>query len=160
MACMVSSFAVREERLIGALVPAWMARPRPVPPQMPLLPRREFSELAVPVLGMARLDRSGRLSVRPLLRRLGWRPGDRVSIDVLDAAVTVVAAMVGLHRVGGRGELALPAAARHMCGIEPLQPVLVAVYPSLDMLVIHSVDRVAALLAQSHARLIGGRDGG
>ena len=80
---MASSFAGREERLIGALVPPWMARPRPSAPPMPLLPRRQPSELAVPVLGVARLDRSGRLSVRPLLRRLGWRPGDRLATKLL-----------------------------------------------------------------------------
>jgi hypothetical protein len=46
-----------------------------------------------------------------------------------------------------------------MCGIDPHQPVLVVAYPAWEMLVIHSIDRVAQVLAEFHARLIGGRDG-
>ena len=109
---------------------------------------------------MARLDRSGRLCERPLLAQLGWRPGDRVTIDVLHGAVVVVAALDGRHAVGSRGDLALPAAARQLCGINQHQPVLVAAYPTWDTLVIHPVDMVAALLAQLHTQLIGERDSG
>ena len=46
------------------------------------------------LLEVARLDRSGRLSARGLLRALGWRAGHRVDIDVVDAAIAITSAAV------------------------------------------------------------------
>lgn len=127
---------------------------------MPVVPGSVRSASEASVLGVARLDRSGRLSVRPLLARLGWRPGDRVSIDIVHRAVVVVVAGTGRHALGSRGDLALPTAARQLCGIGPDQPVLVVAYPGRGMLVIHAVDMVTALLAEFHAQLLGDRDVG
>ncbi|MDT5023612.1 MAG: hypothetical protein QOE61_38 [Micromonosporaceae bacterium] len=159
MVVMDATVAVRQERLVGALVPVRMPRPRPSPQPMPVMPRRMALDPPMPRLDMSCPDRSGRLSVRPLLGQLGWLPTDHVSVDVVNGAVVVSPAAAGRHRVGSRGDLAIPAAARQMCGIEPHEPVMVAAYPGWDMLVIHSVDRVAHLLAEFHAGLVGGRDG-
>jgi bifunctional DNA-binding transcriptional regulator/antitoxin component of YhaV-PrlF toxin-antitoxin module len=159
MVVMDATVAARQERLIGALVPVSVPRPRPSPPPMPVVPRHAASEPTTLVVDMARLDRSGRLSARPLLRRLGWRPGDSVSVDVVDGAVVIGPATAGRHTVGSRGDVAIPAAVRQMCGIDPHQPVLGVAYPAWEMLVIHSIDRVAQVLARFYARLVGGLDG-
>jgi len=60
------------ERLIGVLIPPTIPR-RPPPPQpMTALPaRRHPSELGQILLDVARLDPSGRLSTRALVRALG-----------------------------------------------------------------------------------------
>jgi hypothetical protein len=61
--------------------------------------------------------------------------------------------------LGDRGELALPAAARQMCGIAASSAVVLATYPELDLLVVHPVSTVALLLNKHHARLAGTGDG-
>ena len=79
----------------------------------------------------ARLDASGRLIARALLRALGWAPGHRVDIAVSEGVVVVGSTPAGLHVVGDRGELGLPAPARRMCGITQGPPVLlVAALPA------------------------------
>ena len=92
-----------------------------------------------------------------MLARLGWRPGDRITMDVRNRAVVIVAG-AGQHALGSRGDLAVPVAMRQLCGISPEQPVMVAAYPAQSMLVIHAVYLVTALLAEFHTHLIGDRD--
>jgi hypothetical protein len=78
-----------------------------------------------------RLDESGRLTARALLRALGWGPGHRVDISVTEGVVVVGSNPAGLHVVGDRGERGLPAAARRMCEITSGPPVLlVAALPA------------------------------
>jgi hypothetical protein len=111
------------------------------------------------LLDVARLDRSGRLSARALLRALAWTASHRVDIDVCDAAIVVTASATGRHAVDRRGDLALPAAARHLCGIDTDQPVVLVAYPAAGLLVVHPVATVARLLAGLHHRLaVGGCD--
>jgi hypothetical protein len=66
----------------------------------------------------------------------------------------------GLHVVGSRGELGLPAAARRMCGITPGPPVLLAASLSHGVLMVHSTAAVARLLADWYTSLTAGCDGG
>lgn len=151
------------EQLIGALVPPRITRPAGrVPAPLPVLPRLSLPTDAGPdglVLGMARLDRSGRLSARELLGVLGWRPGHRVDIGVVAGVLVAASATTGQHVVRGRGELGLPAAARRMCGLPAGVPVLLAASPSQDVLVIHRASIVAQVLTEYHARLAGGGRG-
>jgi hypothetical protein len=143
-----------EERLIGALVPRPLPRASPPPAVVPVLPARHLpADSDGVLLDVVRLDRSGRLSARSLLRGLGWRTGHRVDIDVIDTAITITSAPTGRHAVGGRGDLALPAAPRHLCGIDTDQAVVLAAYPSAGVLVVHPAATVARLLADLHHRL-------
>jgi hypothetical protein len=100
---------------------------------LPALPRLSLPADADPdglVLGMARLDRSGRLSARELLGVLGWRPGHRVDIGVVAGVLVIASAAAGLHVVRGRGGLSVPAAARRMCGLPCGVPVLLVASPA------------------------------
>jgi hypothetical protein len=112
------------------------------------------------LLDVARLDRSGRMSVRGLLKALGWRAGQKVDVDVVDGAVVFRSTATGRHAIGGRGELVVPAAVRQLCSIHTDQPVLLAAYPPVDLIIIHTVATVARLLADRHLHLLGGSDGG
>jgi len=78
------------------------------------------------VVETARMDRSGRVYARHVLGALGWGPGHRVDVAVVGGVLLVGSVATGLHVVGSRGELGLPAAARRMCGITPGLPVLLA----------------------------------
>jgi bifunctional DNA-binding transcriptional regulator/antitoxin component of YhaV-PrlF toxin-antitoxin module len=92
-----------------------------------------------------------------MLTRLGWRPGDPVTVDVVHRTVMVVAG-AGRHALGCRGDLALPAAVRQLWGIRPHDLVIVAGYPARNVIVIHPLDPVTALLAEFHTHLVGDRN--
>ena len=61
----------------------------------------------------------------------------------------------GLHVVGSRGVLTLPAAARSMCGIQPGGAVVLLASPTQNVLVVHPASTVTRLLAKHHGRLGG-----
>lgn len=147
------------ERLIGALVPTALTRSRPHPAPMPALPARHLPDGMSPddlLLGMARPDRSGRVTERHLLRALRWGPGHRLDLDVRDRVLFDASAAAGQHRVGPRGELHLPGTSRRMCGIEPGQPLVLAAMMAHGLLMIHPASTVARLLADLHSEMTGG----
>jgi hypothetical protein len=112
------------------------------------------------MLGVACPDRSGRVTDRSVLGALHWGPEQRIDIRPQAGMLVIVSASAGRHVVGSRGELPLPAAARQMCGIEAGHRVLLAGFPSQDLLVIHPARTVARLLADLHGRTIGGGHAG
>ncbi|WP_432973463.1 hypothetical protein [Dactylosporangium sp. CA-233914] len=143
------------EQMIAALIPAPLPRPRPQPPPLPSLPSpRTSPPQALPELDIARLDRSGRVSARLLLERLGWRPGQRLRTDVADPAILIWPDHAGAPLVGARGDLTLPAAVRQMCAIAIGDLVVLAADLDRGLLVVHPEDTVARLLADLHVRLI------
>ncbi|QYN33508.1 hypothetical protein K1T35_34150 [Pseudonocardia sp. DSM 110487] len=128
-----------QERLIAALLPDVHAEPPPhSPAPLPTLPAPALPTSSVDdlLVGMARIDRSGRLHERRLLHALGWAPGQRLALDVVHGLIVVQPARTGSHALDSRGALPLPAAARHMCGIEPGPPVLLAASVAEQSLVI------------------------
>jgi bifunctional DNA-binding transcriptional regulator/antitoxin component of YhaV-PrlF toxin-antitoxin module len=152
----------RDEQLITALVPARPAGPPPAPAPLPMLPALGLPAGTQPgdlLVETARLDASGRLTGKALLRALGWGSGHRVGIAVTDGVLIVGSAPSGLHVVGDRGELALPAAARRMCGITPGPPVLLVAALPRDVLIVHPAHLIAQVLADWYTGRVGDRDG-
>jgi len=151
----------RPEQLIGALIPPATWRPGPAAPLVaPMLPRMRLPVDAVPealLLDMASLDASGRFSARRLLRELGWLPGHRVDAVVVGDAVVFGGSATGRQSVGGRGELAVPASARSLTGLEYDNKVVLVAAMSQDVLVVHSRRAVARLLAEHYGRQAGKR---
>jgi hypothetical protein len=148
-----------KEHLVGPLVPAVLpARPGPSPMPMPALPARvcpsAITDAALAVW-MALPARCGRVSAQHLLRALGWLPYHRLDIQPRHGMLVICSASDGRHQVGSRGDLPLPANARHMCRIEPGQPVLLAAIVAHDLLVVHPVSTVVRLLADLHTHLAG-----
>jgi hypothetical protein len=103
---------------------------------------------------MARIDRSGRLHERRLLRALGWAPRHRLTLYVVHRLIVALPAPTD-HVLDGRGALHLPAAARRMCGIRPGPRVVLAASMPEQTLVIHPVEIVAGLLATHYTNLLG-----
>jgi hypothetical protein len=137
---------VRHEQLISPLVPTPLQGwPPPAPAPLPMLPTRGLPTGIGPqglLVETVHLDHSGRLSARGSLRASGWTAGHRVDIAVTDGAVVIGSAAAGLHAVSARGELALPATARRMCGITPDPPMLLAAWLPHDILVVHPAHAV------------------
>jgi bifunctional DNA-binding transcriptional regulator/antitoxin component of YhaV-PrlF toxin-antitoxin module len=148
----------RDEQVISALLPDSTA-PRPAPRaiSLPRLPAPQQPSSDGPdalLVGVACADRSGRIHERAL----GWEPGHALEIDTSGGMIAITSAAGGRHRVDDRGALALPAAARRMCGITIGPPVVLVAALRQQLLVVHPAATVARILAAHHAKLIGIRD--
>ncbi|MFI7123041.1 hypothetical protein [Amycolatopsis sp. NPDC049868] len=151
--------AVRpREQLIAALVPDSTQR-RPQPARLPTLPEPRLPVESGPdlLIGAVRIDRTGRVNERLLLRALGWNPGRRLALDTLHGLIVIAPEPSGPHAIDARGALTLPAAARHLCGIEPDRPLVLAASIREQLLIVHPGTTVAHLLT-GHYRDITGLD--
>lgn len=150
------------EQLIAALLHDVTApRPTPSPAPMPSLPAPGSPHLLDPeslLLGIARMDRSGRVHERTLFRALGWEPGHELTIDTVEDMIVVRSVSGGRHRIDNRDALALTAAARRMCGIAIGPPVVLIADVPEQTLVIHAAVTVTRLLAAHYRTLIGTHD--
>lgn len=150
------------EQLISALLPdVHTPRPAPRPVLLPSLPVPTPPWSASPgilVLGIARVDRSGRVHERALLRTLGWGPGRELDLDTSPRGIVIAAAAGGAHRVDDRGAITLPAADRRMCGIPTGPPVVLLADAPRQLLVVQSAATVARMLIVHQAALIGDSD--
>jgi bifunctional DNA-binding transcriptional regulator/antitoxin component of YhaV-PrlF toxin-antitoxin module len=104
------------------------------------------------LLNTARLDGSGRLSTRALLAGLGWPPGRRLQATVANDAVLIHPIPTGPHRVGSRGDLAVPAPARDLTGLHPGDLALLVASPPHQVLIVHPAAVVTRLLTDLYTR--------
>jgi hypothetical protein len=75
-------------------------------------------------------------------------------MDTMHGMILIAATRTGQHTVDVRGAISLPAALRHLCGIEPWPPLVVAAAVPEQVMVIHPADTVARLLAAHYTDLI------
>jgi hypothetical protein len=149
------------ERLIAALVPDAVEHPELVPaaalPMLPALRRVEQAGSAALLVATARMDGSGRIHERLLLRALGWEPGQRLEMDIAHGLVVVAATPTGPHMIDHRGALPLPAQLRHLSRIEPGPPLVLAAAVAAQVVVVHPAVVVAELLAAHYTSLLTSR---
>jgi bifunctional DNA-binding transcriptional regulator/antitoxin component of YhaV-PrlF toxin-antitoxin module len=88
-----------------------------------------------------------------VLTALDWHTGQRIDITTVHDTIIVHAAPTGLHTVGARGDLTLPAAARALSGIPADSPVVLAAIPSENLLLVHPLATVACLLCTHYATM-------
>jgi hypothetical protein len=86
-----------------------------------------------------------------LLRALGWEPGHELELDTTNGMIAIASVPVGRHRVDDRGALALPTAARRMCGITIGPPVVLvaAMHEQISASDIESMQHRMAATARS-----------
>lgn len=106
------------------------------------------------VVSTTRMDCSGRIQERLLLRELDWQPGRRLELDTLHGMIVIAATPHGRHVVDRRGGIGLPAALRRMCGISGGPPLVLAAAVPEQVMVVHSAATVARLLAAHYTDLI------
>lgn len=91
------------------------------------------------------------------VRWVGSR-GHELELDTTNGMIAIASVPGGRHRVDDRGALALPAAARRMCGVTIGQPVVLVAAMHEQILVVHPAATVARLLATHYTTLIGTHD--
>ncbi|MEV7990174.1 hypothetical protein [Micromonospora sp. NPDC085948] len=143
-----------DEQLVEALVPTPLPVASPEPAPLPTLPAPAARISDGVLFDVGRPDAAGRVTARALLRALSWTPGLALYVEVMSGAILITPAADGAYVVGARGELPLPAAARHLCGIAAGEPVLLAALPRQNRIVVHPSNTVTAVLADLHARIL------
>ena len=91
------------------------------------------------VYGIGRIDASGRIADRAVTDALGWLGGDRLTLTADAGVVTARRDPGGMVTVPGRAYIAIPAALRRRCGLEPGDRVLLAAVPGEDTLTAYSL---------------------
>ncbi|HKS44298.1 MAG TPA: hypothetical protein VJT49_04125 [Amycolatopsis sp.] len=128
------------------------------PVRLPDLPAHRSAEPAETdmVVGMARVDRTGRVRERSVFDALGWRPAQRLRLEIRGEVIVLVADPAGRHRVDKRGAVTLPAAARQMCGIERGPALVLTGIRCNQTLLVHTAEILTRLLADFHHEILGG----
>ena len=110
-------------------------RGRPVPVPLPLASPPDNpagpSEL---VYGMGRVDASGRVGDRDVMRAMGWQAGEMLTVTAARGVVLARLDPAGLIPVGGSPHLTIPMALRRRCGLEPGSQVLLIGHPDVQVL--------------------------
>ena len=91
------------------------------------------------VYGFGRIDASGRVADRVTIAALGWRGGDRLIVTAEAGVMIARRDPGGMVTVPGRAYVAIPAALRRRCGMEPGDRVLLAAVPAEDTLTAYSL---------------------
>jgi hypothetical protein len=147
------------ERLIAALVPPRLERGAGRHLLANRTTRVDVADLLPPprsgelVYGMGRIDRWGVVSNRATIAALGWTGGDRIQIALVGGSVVAHRDPAGVFTMGPKPYLVLPAAVRHRSGLRARDHVLVAADPHHDVLVVHPLSALDAMVTAYHASL-------
>jgi hypothetical protein len=88
--------------------------------------------------GFGRIDASGRVADRTITSALGWRHGDRLTVTAAAGVVLARRDPGGPVTMPAKPYVAIPAALRHRCGLEPGDRILLAAFPGQDTLAAYS----------------------
>lgn len=105
---------------------------------------------------IAAVDSQGRIAEQSAVHTLGWSPGQRLDIGVISGTIVVRADPTGVFTLARRRHIPIPAAVRRWCALRPGQRVLLAVAAEQDVLLIHTMVTLEAMLRTHYACLLGG----
>lgn len=108
------------------------------------------------VCGIASIDCNGRIVEATVIPALSWAPGTRLDIRVSGGLVFVTADPHAVFCLTRPGQVRLPAAVRHWCGLTPGSRVLLTADPDVGLLVVHPPAALHTMVSQFHATLLGG----
>jgi len=74
------------------------------------------------VYGIGRIDASGRIADQSVITTMGWLAGDLLTLTADAGVVTARRDPGGMVTIPRRGYIAIPAALRLRCGLEPGRP--------------------------------------
>jgi len=140
------------DTVIAALVPS---SSQPVPAQrVPALPTAELISLLSDgslCYEISRVDSSGRLSARRLLRALCWSVADQLSLQASAGVIVLRPAAHGVSCVTRQRGVVLPAAARFRCGLQSGDGVLLAAALHHNALVVHAFSVLDLMMSRYHS---------
>lgn len=122
-------------------------------PRLPVAALVDRAPQTTACYAVTAVDSRGRLADRSPLRVLGWPPLSRVSIGTFKGEMIIIRRCDGPDTITGQGHVRLPARIRHLCRLEPGCRVLVAAFPTCDVLAVYTVSALDAMLLAYHEAL-------
>jgi hypothetical protein len=107
------------------------------------------------MIGVAAVSHSGRVRDQVLLDALGWSPGDRLRLTVLDSTLLLHRHPEGTQVINTRGQVFLPASTRALLRIADNDRVALVAAPRQGLLMVHPCAVIGALLAGFYDTLPG-----
>ena len=101
--------------------------------------------------GVGRVDASGRVANRDIVRALGWKPGDKLEIVPTLGCIIILASPDGLFSVPVKPCIVIPVAARQFHNISAGDHVLLAAAPEYGIVIVHTRQAMNDMLARYHA---------
>lgn len=106
------------QAIVAALaLPLSPASAEPLRP-LPLVNLHHLSRDTTMLYGVGRVDASGRVSNRDIVRALGWQPGDKLEVIPTLGGIVILSAPDGLLSMPFKPFIVIPAAARRLHNIE------------------------------------------
>jgi hypothetical protein len=112
------------------------------------------------LVGVAVVDRSGRVRDRVLITGLGWSAGDRLHCAVHPTALVLTLSPDGGYSIDGRDQVFIPAGARAVFGIGAGDRVVLVAVPESGTLIVHPSSVIQDVLWDYYASLPGGLGAG
>jgi hypothetical protein len=139
------------QKIIAALaLPLPPASAEPLRP-LPLIGLHQLSRDTTMLYDIGRVDDSGRISNRDIVRALAWQPGDKLDVIPALSGIVILSSPDGLLTVPAKLCIAIPAAARRLHNIETGDHVLLAAAPEYGLVVIHTRQAINDMLARYHS---------
>ena len=135
---------------------AALALPLPPAPAEPLRPLalvdlHQLSRDTTMLYDVGRVDESGRISNRDIIRALGWQPGDKLGVIPALGGIVILASPDGLLTMPAKPCIVIPTAARRIHNIETGDHVLLAAAPDYGIVIIHTRQAINDMLARYHS---------
>src|SRR2546421_10395099 len=128
-------------------------RVAPLPTPMDLPPLRDLHAADGLRLSIALMDGGGRLQDRGAVAALGWNPGDRLLITLVQTSVVIRRRPDGVFVMPRKPYVALPAPVRKGSGALAGSRLLLVADPAHDVLIVHPEAAVQAMLRTFHTSL-------
>lgn len=118
---------------------------------LPLIDFRQISRDTTMIYGVGRVDASGRVASRDIVRALCWQPGDKLEVIPTLGGIVIHSSPDGLLCVPFRPCIVIPAAARRVHNIKAGDHVLLAAAPEYGVVIIHTRQAINDMLARYHS---------
>ena len=118
---------------------------------LPLVNLHQLSRDTTMLYGVGRVDASGRVSNRDIVRALDWQPGDKLEVIPALGGIVILSSPDGLLSMPLKPYIVIPAAARRLHDIEAGDHVLLAAAPKYGIVIIHTRQAANEMLARYHS---------
>jgi bifunctional DNA-binding transcriptional regulator/antitoxin component of YhaV-PrlF toxin-antitoxin module len=118
---------------------------------LPLVGLRQLSRDTTILYGVGRVDASGRVSNRDIVRALRWQPGDKLEVIPTPGGIVILSSPDGLLSVPFKPYIVIPATARRVHNIEVGDHVLLAAAPEYGIVIVHTRQAMNDMLSRYHS---------
>lgn len=137
--------------VVAALaLPASKPAPQPVRP-LPLSSLDDLPHDASMLYDIGRVDASGRVANRDIVKALRWQPGDKLETIPSQGAIIIRASSEGRLSVSKRPRIIIPVTARRRHGIRPGDHVLLAAAPDYGIVIVYPPSTLNEMITCYHS---------